>query len=775
MTIEKVAVIGAGVMGAGIAAHCANAGLTVHLLDIVPEGAADRDAVAQGALERMLKADPPPFMTKRAARRITPGNVEDHLERLGECDWIVEAVVERADIKQQLYKRIDAARKPDSIVSSNTSTLPLATLCEGMPDGFKRDFLITHFFNPPRFMRLLEVVAGPDTRPEALRAIDELADLRLGKGVVHGKDTPGFVANRIGTFWIQCAIGAAVDHGLSVEEADAVMGRPFGIPKTGVFGLMDLVGIDLMPYVDRSLAERLPGSDAYHAIRRELPLVERMIAEGYTGRKGKGGFYRRRNAEGERVKEAIDLKSGEYCRERKPALESLDAGKHGGAAALLQHSDRGGAYARTVLGRTLAYAASLVPEIADDVVAVDRAMQLGYNWKNGPFEMIDAIGAERLAVLLQAEGQPVPPLLATAAKAGGFYRVREGTLEYLTVEGEYRPVTRPEGVLLLADIKRRSGPIARNGSASLWDVGDGVVCLEIHTKLNTIDTDVMAMLEKALSTVPRGYKALVIYNEGSNFSAGANLGLALFAANVGMWEQVEDMAKKGQKLFRSMRRAPFPVVSAPSGMALGGGCEILLSSDHVQAHAESYIGLVEVGVGLIPGWGGCTEMLARLAAHPKRPKGPMPPVAEAFQTIGLAKVAKSAFEAQEMGFLRASDGITFNRDRLLAAAKAKAIELAEAYQPPEPLELTLPGPSGKASLDFALRDLAAKGTATAYDQVVAGALATVLSGGGADITEPVGEDEVLRLEREQFMRLVRNEGTLARMEHMLETGKPLRN
>ncbi len=777
MQIRSAAVIGAGVMGAGIAAHLANAGVPVLLLDIVPEGAADRNALAAGAVRKMLKADPAPFMTKRAARLVTPGNLEDDLDKLAKVDWIVEAVIEDPKIKRDLYRQVERARKDGSLVSSNTSTLPLAKLVQGLGERFECDFLITHFFNPPRYMRLLELVAGDNTRPEALEALRDFADRRLGKGVVVCHDTPGFVANRIGSFWLQAAVNEARDLGLSIEQADAVMGRPLGIPKTGVFGLLDLVGLDLMPKVDQSRATTLATGDAYHGIRRDWPLLVRMIADGYTGRKGKGGFYRLNKADGKRVKEAINLETGAYAPAAKPTLGSLDAAKSGGLKALVTHNDRGGRYAWKVLSQLLGYTASMVPEIADTIHSVDRAMRLGYNWKFGPFELIDRLGAADLAARLEAEGKPVPALLTLAAGMEGFYRVEEGRPQYLTTDGAYADLPREDGILLLSDIKLTSEPIAKNGSASLWDIGDQVVCMEVHTKLNTVDPEVVKMVTKAVKIVSgEDYRALVIYNEGSHFSAGANLGLALFAANVGAWPMIEDMVESGQKAYRGLKYAHFPVVSAPSGLALGGGCEFLLNSDAVQAHAESYVGLVEAGVGVVPAWGGCTELLARLAADPRRPKGPMPPVATAFETIGMANVAKSAFEAKELGFLRAEDGITFNRDRLLADAKAKALELAEGYEPPEPLELVLPGPTGKASLDFAVRDLRAKGVATPHDAVVAGALAEVLTGGpGADMTEPLGETDLLRLERDAFMRLIKTDATLARMEHIIETGKPLRN
>lgn len=774
--IRKAAVIGAGVMGGAIAAHLANAGVSVMLMDIVPKGVESRNAIAEGALEKLLRTEPPAFMRKKAAPLITSANVEDHVDLLGAVDWIIEAIVEDLKTKRDLYQRIEKIRKEGSVISSNTSTLTLARLVEGMPERFARDFLITHFFNPPRYMRLLELVAGPKTGPEAVQAIRDFADRRLGKTVVLAHDTPGFIANRIGAFWLECAVVEAVDHGLSVEEADAIIGRSFGVPKTGVFGLLDLVGLDLMLKVDGSLAESLPANDPYQAIRRDLPSLSRMIEQGYTGRKGKGGFYRLRADGGESSKEAIDLTSGNYRPTTKPALESLEAFEAAGLRALVEHPDKGGRYAWAVLSQTLAYTAALAPEIADDVHTVDRAMQLGYNWTHGPFELIDKLGAGYLAKRLKDNGREAPVLLAKAAEAGGFYRAHDGRLQYLTVGGGYLDVAREDGVLLLSDIKLAKTPLSENSSASLWDIGDGIVCLEVHTKMNTLDPGVFAMIRKALEIVQGGYKALVIYNEGQHFSAGVNLGLALFAANVAAWPMIEDLLTQGQELYKALKHSTFPVVAAPSGLALGGGCEFLLHCDAVQAHAESYIGLVETAVGLVPAWGGCKELLARLSADSHRPRGPVPPVAAAFETIGLARTAKSAFEAKELGFLRPTDGITFNRDRLLADAKTRALEIAKGYRPPDPVRLALPGPAGKAALALALRDLSAKGEATAHDEVVAGALAEVLTGGPeADQIEPVSAEEVLRLERAAFMRLLKTEATLARMEHMLESGKPLRN
>ncbi|WP_424933282.1 FAD-dependent oxidoreductase [Amaricoccus macauensis] len=771
--IRTVAVIGAGVMGAAIAAHVANAGTRVLLLDIVPEGASNRNALAEGAIQKMLKADPAPFMGKKPARLVTPGNLEDDLDKLAEVDWIIEAVIERLDIKQALYRKIDAARKPGSIVSSNTSTIPLATLTEGLSDGFRRDFLITHFFNPPRYMRLMELVTGADTRPDAAQVISDFADRRLGKTVVTAKDTPSFIANRLGVYWLQKAVVEAFDQGIPIEEADALIGRPFGIPKTGVFGLIDLVGLDLMPHVNASLASSLESGDAFHEANRDLPLIEKMIADGYTGRKGKGGFYRLNRAGGGKVKEAIDLATGNYATARKPKLEAIsEAGKS--PRALLEHDSPHGAYAASVMVATLAYAASLAGEVADSIADIDDAMVLGYAWKEGPFALMDRIGPDWLAERLRSNGRPVPPILE-AAKGRSFYRVEAGRLEQLGLDGDYHPVPRPEGVLLLSDVKRASKPLLKNGSAAVWDIGDGVVCFEFTSKMNSLDDQVLMLLGKTLRLVRKEYKALVIHNEGTNFSVGANLGLALFAANIAAWQQIEGLVALGQQTYQDMRTAPFPVVGAPSGMALGGGCEILLHCDAIQAHAESYIGLVETGVGIIPGWGGCVEMLHRWQTFGKLPRGPMPAPSKVFEILSMATVAKSAAEAKELLFLRPEDGITMNRSRLLADAKARALAMVDGYKAPEPREYVLPGPSGRAAMDLAVGGFRKIGKATPYDEVVAGALADVLSGGDTDPIDVVGEADLLKLERERFNWLVRQPGTLDRIESMMLTGKPLRN
>ncbi|MEZ5452405.1 MAG: 3-hydroxyacyl-CoA dehydrogenase NAD-binding domain-containing protein [Thiothrix sp.] len=774
MNIHKVAVIGAGVMGAGIAAHIANAGTPVMLLDIVPEGATDRSQIAKAAIAKLLKADPAPLMHKRNARLITPGNIEDDLEALSECDWIIEAIVERLAIKQDLYRKLAAVRKTDAIVSSNTSSIPLHELVAGLPEDFAAHFMITHFFNPPRYMRLLEIVTSEQTDQDAARKIREYADWKLGKGVVDCKDTPGFIANRIGIFWIQTAIQAAIDMGLTVEEADAVVGRPMGIPKTGVFGLSDLVGIDLMPHLMRSMNRSLPAGDALLAKATIPPLIQNMIETGYTGRKGKGGFYRLNLDSGQKVKESINLQTGEYAPSQPVQLGSVKAARDGGLQALVSYDDKGGQYAWKVLSQTLSYAAELVPEIADDICAVNTAMKLGYNWKFGPFELIDQLGADAFAKRLEADGLGIPLLLEKARKHG-FYQHEAGETLYLQPDGSYQPLQRPEGVMLLTDLKRHTEPLLENDAASLWDIGDGVACLEFHSKMNSLDPQILEMIEETVDFIPQNHQALVIYNEGSNFSAGANLGLLMFAAKLGGWDEVDEIVSGGQQAYKKLKYAPFPVVGAPFGLALGGGCEILLHCDALQAHAETYVGLVETGVGLIPGWGGCKEMLHRWGTNPRFPRGPLPAVLKCFEIISVATVAKSAFEARDYLFLRHTDGISMNRDRLLADAKARALSMVEGYQPPEPPIFHLPGATAKVAMEMAVNDFRAQGKATPYDTVIADALATVLSGGDTDMTEALTEDDLLALEYAQFTQLVRKPETLARVQHMLETGKPLRN
>ncbi|WP_428353572.1 3-hydroxyacyl-CoA dehydrogenase NAD-binding domain-containing protein [Methyloprofundus sp.] len=770
MKIEKVAVIGAGVMGSGIAAHIANAGIPVYLLDIVAKGDHSRNAIAQGAIAKMLKTQPAPFMHPKNARLITAGNIEDDLQQLSEVDWVIEAVIENPQIKQDLYKKLDSICGPNTLISSNTSTLPLNILTASQSDSFKRRFMITHFFNPPRYMRLLELVAGADLDQGLFKAVSDFADVNLGKGNVLCKDTPGFIANRVGTFWMQTAVLEAIELELSVEQCDAALSL-FGIPKTGIFGLLDLIGLDLMPHVLNNFKQVLNPHDRLHAITEVPQILQTMIAGGYIGRKGKGGFYRLKIEGGKKIKQSIDLQQGDYHLSKRFKIEGVSR-KAAGLRHYLEADEKLSLYAWRVWSQTLSYAAELIPEIADDIEAVDSAMRLGYNWRYGPFELLDRLGVEWFMQKIQAEKSSLPSLIANGKS---LYRTESGIPQYQDISGSYQPIQRAAGVLLLSDIKLKKSALLENASASLWDIGDGIVCLEFHSKMNTQDPDSMSLIQQSIAKISAEYKGLVIYNEGEHFSAGANLTLLAPAILGGDWDTVKSIVKLGQNTFLALKYAPFPVVAAPSGLALGGGCEILLHCDAIQAHAELYMGLVEVGVGLVPAWGGCKELLGRWLNLPKRPGGPMPPIAQTFETIGLAKVSKSAQEAKELLFMAHSDGISMNKSRLLADAKARALAMVNDYQVPEQPVYPLPGKSAWSALAIAIDGLHQSGKASFYDVQIAQQLATVLSGGDTDVTQPLTEQNMLDLELASFIHLVQQPGTLARLEHMLKTGKPLRN
>ena len=775
--IQKVAVIGSGVMGAGIAAHCANAGCEVLLLDIVPDGAEDRNSLSKTAIQNMHKSNPEMLMHKRNSKRITPGNIEDDLHLLEDFDWVIEVVIENLDVKRDLYSRLCDNIGPETILSSNTSTLPRSKLVSELPRDVSSRFLITHFFNPPRYLPLLEVVTSPEVDESVVTRFCKFADHRLGKRVTMCNDKPGFIGNRLGVYFIQRAFKATLELGLSVEQADAMLGRPIGLPKTAVFALMDLVGIDLIPHVTESLLEHLPDDDPFHKIAGTgEEIILNMIQDGYTGRKGKGGFYRLNKDGGKKVKEARNLYTGEYLNaNRRAAFPSAKMGKRG-ISSLMDCNDEGARLVKEVLLDSLSYAAHIVPDVSDDIYSIDGAMKVGYNWKAGPFEMMDSIGVESMVERLESSGREVPSFLSLAAERGSFYGMEDGEITRLDPSGEMVIVNRPEDTLTVADLKRRGKPLRRNGSASIWDTGDGVLLVEYHTKMNAMDPMNMEMLLNAVDLAEsEDYKGIVIGNDATNFCAGANLGLALFAANLAAWKDLEDFIGLGQDTYQTLKYCEVPVVAASAGLCLGGGAEVLMHCDAVQAHSESYVGLVEVGVGIIPAWGGCKELLGRLVDFGLVTNGPMGAVMKAFETIGTAQVAKSAEQARSMGFLGPQDGITMNRDRLLADAKRKVLDLSENYVPPAPRTYRLPGPTGLAGLNLALSDLALSGQATPHDVVVATSLAGILTGGNTDITVAMEEDDILAMEKEAIATLGRHPDTLDRMQHMLETGKPLRN
>ncbi|HEY0315866.1 MAG TPA: 3-hydroxyacyl-CoA dehydrogenase NAD-binding domain-containing protein [Sphingomonas sp.] len=753
ITIRKAAVIGAGTMGSGIAAHLANAGLDVVLLDLDAE-------VARGGITRQLRAGG--FMQPEFAERVTAGSTGADLALLADADWIVEAVAERIDIKHALFTAIETVRKPGAIVASNTSTIPLHALLEGFSEDFAAHFLITHFFNPPRFMRLLELVTGPRTAPDVIATISRFVDERLGKGVVPCKDTPGFIGNRIGCYWLAVGLDEAIRSGIPVEVADATIGKVFGFPKTGILGLYDLIGNDLMPQLIRSLQGTLPKTDAVQAVEAEPALLHDMLAKGLTGRKGGGGFYRR--SADRKSTDVIDLATGDYRPQQPAASDSLDAAK-GDARALMSHPGQAGRYARAVLSRTLAYSASLVPEIADRPDLVDEAMRLGYGWKYGPFELIDRIGAQWFADALAADGAPVPPLLADAVGAGGFYRIIDGQRDVLAPtagKSGYVPVPIADGVISLAAIKLRDKPVAADEAASLWDIGDGVGLLEFHTKMNSFSPALLEAVARAVKQAPQHFKALVIGNEGPAFSAGADLYAVLAMSAKGDAAGIGAFARAGLATFDAVRDAPFPIVGAGFGAALGGGCEVLLHCHAVVADAEIGIGLVEPRVGLLPGWGGLTELMVRLQ---ERFGDPAKAASAALRTVLAAATSAGAYDARAKGFLRPTDGIAMNRDRLIAEAKAHALALLPGFVTPARATITLPE---AAVLDAVLADMAA--SLAPHDVTIGQAIAGVLSGPGT-----VTQAELSERAAVAFEALALSEPTRERIDHMLRTGKPLRN
>ncbi len=754
-TIKTAAVIGAGSMGSGIAAQFANAGIPVLLMDVAA-ATGPRNAAAEAGIARQLKAGG--FMHPSRAALVTPCNPTDDIARLGEADWIVEAVVENLDVKRELFARVDAARAPGSIVSSNTSTIPLAKMIEGQSERFARDFLITHFFNPPRVMQLLEVVAGPATSEAAAATIRAAGEDVLGKTVLACRDTPGFIANRIGCFWIALAIIEEQRLGLTIEEADAVAGAPFRIPPIGPFGVLDLGGVDLVPHVWGSLQTLLPQSDLLWAYNLTAePLIRRMIGRNLLGRKSGAGFYRLNRDGARRSRDVLDMATCEFRPERPVALPSLTAyGRD--LRQLCEQDDAAGRYAWRVLSGLVRYSATVAPDIAGGIADVDVGMRLGYGWGEGPFQIADRVGAAWIAERLRAEGEAVPKLLADAAAAGGFYA--GGTT-----------LAAPAGSLAAL----RRGVVYENAGAALLDIGDGVACLEHRTKMNVFTPDVFATIGTALTEVPKHFRALVIGSDHPRaFSAGADLSVLLARIKAGDWAAIEAFLAVGQERFLALKYAAFPVVGAAFGLALGGGCEVLLHCRAVVAHADLTIGLPEASVGLIPGWGGCTQLLARWAREPGAVKGPLAPAAAVFPIILGARVSGSALEARDFATLGGQVTIVMSRRRLLETAKARALALVDTPAPP-PEALFLSGASGKSALMAGARSQAALGAMSENDLAIAEALATVLSGGATDPLVAMTEQQVSALEREAVLSVARRPATVARIEHMLATGKPLRN
>ena len=768
--INNAAVIGAGTMGLGIAGQLANAGVDVLLLDLPSDGD-NRNAICERAIERLLDENQPGLLHKDLLERITIGNIADDLDKLADIDWIAEAVVERLDIKKALYERIDAVRKRGSIVSSNTSTIPISLLVEDMPESFRSEFAITHFFNPVRFMRLLELVRGESTKQEVIDCLERFNDERMGKGIVVCNDTPGFLGNRVGVFAIQTALHAAFDMDLRPEEADAVFGRPMGIPKTGVFGLYDLIGIDLMSDVAKSLENILPASDAFHAVAAEIPLMKRMIDDGRIGNKGtEGGFYRQKNATS---RETLDFDRYDYRAydNDKPAV-AVEAEARSDFTLLLGNEDRYGRYAWRILSDTLCYAAELVPDVNESLVAVDDAMKLGYNWIQGPFEMIDAIGVDRFTERLEHEGRPVPAFVRTAA-GRSFYRVEDGALQYLLADGSYRTLERAAGVRRFTEERRTRTATLENAVASYFVLPGDVGLVEFHSKANTLDGDSMKLIEEATNHASANCKALIIHNDAQHFSCGVNLQGVLDFIVRDDFDGIDRFLDHFQQTCLSLRMAPIPVVTAASGLSLGGGFEVVLHTDKAIFHANSVTGLVESLVGVVPGGGGVKEMVYRWSEQlGDVTKGAW----QAFMNVGYGKTARSPLEAKELCLFReGTDDYLMNRDRLLDTAISAASAMTSSYAPIDRAPIKAAGRGACAEMVEWLGKAQAKGHLTPHDVTTGSQIAMIVTGGDVEAGEEITEQDLFDLERHAFVELCQTDETRARLAHMLAYGSPLRN
>ena len=787
MLIRKAAVIGAGTMGCGIATHLANAGVPCLLLDIVPDGEGERSRIASDAIAGALKSRPASFMDPSSAALLTAGNIEDDLGALEDCDWIIEAVTENLQVKRDIYSRIASHRRPGSIVSSNTSGISLGLLVEGFDEYFRISFLVTHFFNPPRYMYLLELVRGPDTSEEVFSAVRDFAEVRLGKGVVECKDTPNFIANRIGVLCMGASCVYQEETGLSIEEIDAITGPVIGRPKTATFKLHDLVGIDVALMVMKNVYDLVPDDESRELFKAPA-FLQRMVDEGRLGRKSGGGFYRK---EGKDIL-VLDLESFEYREAREVSFPSLESAREAKGLpariqALVSGDDPASAYVWKLLSETMLYSARRVPEICDDLVSVDRALRWGFNWELGPFELWDALGVRATVERLEEEGREVPALVEALLSGGKdrFYSVAgEGADRRRSVfvpgGGTLETIEDRAGIILLDNVRMRGEPLESNPSASVLDIGEGVLCVEFHSKMNTISGATLELVRRGVDVAEQGgYAGLVIGNQAPNFSVGANIKELASAALEKDWKTIEGMIRGFHATALKLRYSSIPVVCAVQGMALGGGCEIPLACDAIQAAAETYIGLVELGVGLIPAGGGTREMACRAAeaVPPGYPVDSFGFLMRYFENISMAKISGSAAEARQLGYLRPVDGISMNRDRALCDARTRVLAIAaEGYRPPCPRHsVKVAGGAGIAELQILLSQYSGGGFISEYDEFLAGRFAYALCGGNIDAEFPVSEQYLLDLECEVFLGLLGEQKTLDRISHTLKTGKPLRN
>jgi len=803
--IEKAVVLGAGTMGARIAAHFANAGLPCILLDIVPPGlpqgalAEARNRIVRAGLDAAKKAKPAAFFTASLAERIAIGNFDDDLARCAEADWIIEVVAENLEIKRNLLARLAQFRKPGAIVTTNTSGLPVHLIAEGMSEEFQQHWAGTHFFNPPRYLKLVELIAGPKTLPAVVETLSEFCDRRLGKGVVVAKDTPNFIANRIGTFSMLNALRLMGVLGMTVEEVDACTGPVIGQPKSATFRTADIVGLDVLLHVVKNIYETVP-NDESREMYRVPALIEEMARRGWLGDKTGQGFYKRIKGEGEREILTLDVNTMEYRPRQKARFVSLETAKTIedtkerlrtliGPVLEGQKGDKAQQFLWGSLSEACLYAARRVPEISDHIGDLDRAMRWGFGWELGPFELMDAIGVNAFAAGVQKQGRTLPPVVEKLLASGrnSFYESEKGaTTVFDIASGAVEKVEEPKGILILKSLKDAGREAERNSGASLIDLGDGVVCCEFHSKMNAIGSDLIVMIHKGLKRLDADFDAMVIANQAVNFSVGANLMLVLVAAQEQEWDELHLAVKQFQNANLAIKYAPKPVVVAPQGMALGGGCEVALHGARIQAAAESYMGLVEAGVGLIPGGGGSKEMLIRANEHAAGREDldlfhALKPV---FETLAMAKVGTSAEECRDLGFLRRDDGVSMNRDRLVADAKEVALSLVRnGYNPPaanwqegaQTTQIKVLGEQFLAGAKLAIHMLLRGGYASEHDAHVARKLANILAGGALSAPQLVSEQYILDLEREAFVSLCGEKKTQARIAHTLKTGKPLRN
>jgi len=791
-SINRVCVIGSGVMGGAIAAHFANAGIPAYLLDIVPnkltpeeekkgltlQDPVVRNRIVNAGLEAVKKARPAALFTPQVADRITVGNLEDNFDFVVQSDWIIEVVVENLKIKQDLMARIDAVRKPDSIVTTNTSGIPIKDICAGRSESFQQHFLGTHFFNPPRYLKLLEVIPSPKTLPEVLQFVMEFGETVLGKGVVLCKDRPNFIANRIGTHMGIYALKYTLEHGYPFNEVDDFTGPIIGRPKTASYRLLDLVGIDVMYHVAKNLYEAVPEDESREDLKAP-GLLEELVKRGWLGNKAKQGFYKEVRVNDKREFYVLDPKTMEYVPPKKVHYDSITNAEFYDTLGerlryIVAQNDRAAQFIWATTARSLAYASNRVPEIADDIYSVDNAIKWGFANEAGPFEIWDMLGVAETVERMEKEGIQVAPWVKEMLATGHPSFYKDGNYYDLKTKS-YRPLPKPKNVIVLKNQK----VITSNDSASLIDLGDGVACLEFHTKMNALDEGIVEIATAAMQQVEKNFVGMVIGNQGEAFSAGANVMTIYMAAEAKEWDKIDAIAKALQDFLMAVRYSPKPIVTAPFQYTLGGGCEVAMAGARIVAHAESYVGLVEVGMGLIPAGGGCKEMLRRVVSPAMQTPhvDPLPFVQRVFETIGLGKVATSAEEAKQMGFFAPSDRIVMNRDQLIAEAKRAVLQMvAEGYRPPVRGKIIYAaGERLLAALRVALYSMVQGKYASEHDAVVGGKLAYVLCGG--NLTSPTWVDEqyILDLEREAFISLCGEEKTRERISHFLNTGKILRN